>query len=104
MGLMALEFIGQSHIVALWRSSKLREIIGHFQEQQKRQLLDIVAIRQTVLTQDIEVIPMLLDNLLGVVGRAALSIWFLQENRSGHNNQIPTCSCEHSIAYGSSAW
>ena len=104
MGLMAPEFIGQSHIVSLWRSSKLRELIGHFQEQQKRQLLDIVAIRQTILTQNTEVIPKFLDDLLEAVERAAPSISFLPENRSGHNNQIPTCSCEHSIAYGSSAW
>src|SRR6266852_1475057 len=98
MGLVAPEFIGQSHVLSLWRSTKLGELIGHFHGQQKRQLLDVVAIRQTVVAQDIEVIPKFLDDLLGVVGHAAPSNSFLPENRSGHNNQIPSCLCEHSTS------
>ena len=41
----------------------LRLLIRHFQEQQKRQLLDVIAVGQAVIPQDVAVVPELLDEL-----------------------------------------
>ena len=37
-------------------------LIRHLEEEQKRQLLDIIAVRQPVIAQDVAVIPKLLDD------------------------------------------
>ena len=36
---------------------RLRPLIGHFEKQQIRQLLDVVAITHPVVTEDVAVIP-----------------------------------------------
>ncbi len=41
-------------------------LIRHFEEQEKRQLLDVIAVGQAVIAQDIAIVPELLDELLGV--------------------------------------
>ena len=43
---------------------RLRLLVRHFQEEQKRELLDVVAVRQTVIPQDVAVVPKFLDELL----------------------------------------
>ena len=43
----------------------LRLLVRHLQEQQKRQLLDVVAVGQAVIPQDVAVVPELLDELAG---------------------------------------
>src|ERR1700678_918175 len=43
-----------------------RLLIRHFQEQQKRQLLHVIGIRQTVIPEDGTVIPELLNQLLRI--------------------------------------
>src|ERR1019366_9576829 len=45
---------------------RLGLLIRHFQEQQKRQLLDVVAVGQAVVPQDVAVVPKLLDKGGGV--------------------------------------
>ena len=40
---------------------RLRLLVRHFQEQQKRQLLDVIAVGQAVVAQDVAVVPELLD-------------------------------------------
>ena len=39
-------------------------LVRHFEEQQKRQLLDVVAVGQAVIPQDVAVVPELLDELM----------------------------------------
>ena len=46
---------------------RLRLLVRHLQEQQERQLLDVVAVGQAVVPQDVAVVPELLDELLGAV-------------------------------------
>ena len=41
-------------------------LIRHLKEEQKRQLLDVVAVRQPVIAQDVAVIPEFLDELMGL--------------------------------------
>jgi hypothetical protein len=36
-------------------------LIRHFKEEKKRQLLDVIAVRQPVIAEDVAVIPELLD-------------------------------------------
>jgi hypothetical protein len=48
-----------------WR---LALFLSHLQEKQKRQVLDVVAVRQAVIAEDVAVIPELLDKCGGVVG------------------------------------
>ena len=48
-------------------------LVRHFQEQQKRQLLDVIAVGQPVIPQDVAVVPEFLDELLGVVVCHSLS-------------------------------
>src|ERR1035441_4646385 len=45
---------------------RLRLLVGHLQEEQKRELLDVVLVGQTVVTQDVTVIPELADDRGGV--------------------------------------
>ncbi len=40
---------------------RLRLLVRHFQEQQKRQLLDVVAVGQAVIAQDVAVVPEFLN-------------------------------------------
>lgn len=40
-------------------------LIRHLEEKQIRQLLDVIAIRQPVIPQDVAVVPELLNNLRG---------------------------------------
>ncbi len=44
---------------------QLRLLLRHLQEQQERQLLDVIPVRQPVIPQDVAVVPELLDELLG---------------------------------------
>ena len=46
-------------------AAQLRLLLRHLQEQQERQLLDVIAVRQPVVPQDVAVVPELLDELLG---------------------------------------
>ena len=40
---------------------RLRLLVRHLQEQQKRQLLDVIAVGQTVIAEDVAVVPEFLD-------------------------------------------
>ena len=44
----------------------LRLLIGHFQEEEKRELLDVITVRETVITKNIAVVPEFRDELLGI--------------------------------------
>ena len=46
---------------------RLRSLVRHLQEQKERQLLDLAAIREPVIAEDVAVIPELLNDLLGLV-------------------------------------
>ncbi len=41
-------------------------LVRHFQEQQKRQLLNVIAVGQAVIPQDVAVVPKLLNELLWI--------------------------------------
>ena len=43
-------------------------LVRHFEEKQKRQLLEIVAVRQPVIAQNVAVVPKFLDELSGLLG------------------------------------
>ena len=45
-------------------------LIRHFQEQQKRQLLDVIAVGQAVIAKDVAVVPELGNECRGVVGHS----------------------------------
>jgi hypothetical protein len=45
----------------------LRALVGHLEEQQIRQLLDIVAVAHPIVAEDVAVVPEFLDDLLGVI-------------------------------------
>ena len=47
---------------------RLRALVGHFQEQQVSELLDIVAVAHAVIAQDVAVVPEFLDQGGGVHG------------------------------------
>src|SRR5689334_3109583 len=42
-----------------WR---FRLLVGHLEKQQKRQLLDVVLVRQAIVPKDVAVVPELLDD------------------------------------------
>ena len=46
-------------------------LVGHLQEQQIRELLEVVAVRQSVVAQDVAVVPELVDDDLGVAHAVA---------------------------------
>ena len=43
-------------------------LIRHLEKKQKRELLDIVAVRQPVVAQDVAVVPEFLNELRGLFG------------------------------------
>jgi hypothetical protein len=43
-------------------------LIRHLEEEQKRQLLDVIAVRQPVIAQDVAVIPEFLNELVRLIG------------------------------------
>ena len=45
---------------------RLRLLVCHFQEEQKRELLDVVAVRQAIIAQDVAVVPEFLNEGVGV--------------------------------------
>ena len=45
---------------------RLRLLVRHFQEQQKRQLLHVIAIRQTIIAENVAIIPKFLDKGRGI--------------------------------------
>ena len=53
----AITLRNQRRLIERW----LRLFVGHLQEQQKRQLLNVVAIRQPVIAKDVAVVPELLN-------------------------------------------
>ena len=66
-----------------WRLAERRSalFVRHFQKKQIRQLLDVIAIRQPVIPQDVAAVPELLDNLMrthftGTSGSKVLSANF----------------------------
>ncbi len=66
--LVAIQLQQRRPIVALGNGRRLVErrlrlLVRHFQEQQKRQLLDVIAVGQAVIAQDVAVVPELLDEL-----------------------------------------
>jgi hypothetical protein len=44
-------------------------LVGHLEEEQKRELLDVVAVGETVIPQDVAIVPKFLDELVGMVVR-----------------------------------
>src|SRR5690606_16151899 len=46
--------------------TELTLLLGHFQEQQIGELLQVVAVRQAVIAEDVAVVPQLVDDHLGV--------------------------------------
>ncbi len=46
--------------------------MGHLEKEQVGELLDVVTVREPIVTQDVAVVPQLLDDLLGVVGHSPL--------------------------------
>ena len=46
---------------------RLRLLVGHLQEQQVGQLLDVVAVREAVVAEDVAVVPELRDERARVV-------------------------------------
>src|SRR6185312_11842602 len=53
---------------------RLHLLIGHLQEQQKRQLLDVVLVGQPVVTQDVAIVPELAND----GGRVAHTVTLLR--------------------------
>jgi hypothetical protein len=45
-------------------------LVGHLEEQQERELLDVVAVREPVVPQDAAVVPQLRDDLLGLAAHS----------------------------------
>jgi len=45
---------------------RLCALVGHLEEEEVGELLDVVAIRQAVVAKDFAVVPELLDDLLAV--------------------------------------
>ncbi len=45
------------------RSAQARLLVRHFQEQKKRQLLDVIAVGKTIIPKNVAVVPELLDQL-----------------------------------------
>ena len=58
----AITFRNQRRLI----ERRLRLFIGHLQKEQKRQLLDVIAVRQPVVAQDVAVIPEFLNKGGGV--------------------------------------
>ena len=48
---------------------RLRLLVGHLEEEQVRELLDVVAVGEAVVAEDVAVVPELLDDLLGMICR-----------------------------------
>ena len=48
-------------------AGRLRPLVGHLEEEQVGELLDVVAVGQAVVAQDVAVVPELLDDLLTMV-------------------------------------
>ena len=62
--------LGQSNPAGIGdglRQWGLRLLVGHLEEQQVRQLLDVVAVGEAVVAEDVAVVPELLDDLLRLV-------------------------------------
>ena len=59
-----VEAFGNGRPFVEWRPALL---VRHLEKQQKRQLLDVIAIRQPVIAQDVAVVPEFLDELGGLV-------------------------------------
>jgi hypothetical protein len=53
---------------------RLGALVGHLQKQEKCELLDVVAIREAVVAQDVAVGPELLDDLGRGVGRVHVAL------------------------------
>src|SRR5712671_3162482 len=70
MNFQLVAILGQQRrpILALGNWRRLVErwarlLIRHLQEQQKRQLLHVIAIRQTIIAENVAIVPKLLDEL-----------------------------------------
>ena len=57
---------------------RLRPLVGHLQEEQERQLLDVVPVREPVVPQQVAVVPQLLDDLLAMC--------------AGHRSSVSLCA------------
>jgi hypothetical protein len=47
--------------------------VGHLEEQEQGPLLDVIAVGEAIVAEDVAVIPELLNDLLGVVAHNGLS-------------------------------
>ena len=48
-------------------------LVGHLEKEQVGQLLDVIPVGESIVTQDVAVVPELLDDLLRMVGHKQLS-------------------------------
>ena len=46
---------------------RLCPFVGHLEKEQVGKLLDVVTVRQSIITQDVAVVPQFLNDLLGVI-------------------------------------
>src|SRR6266536_6141858 len=56
---------------------RLRALIGHFEEEQVGELLDIVAVGHTIVTQEVTVVPEALDDRLCCCGHVKYPLYYL---------------------------
>ena len=68
---------------------RLRLLVCHFQKQQKRQLLDVIAVRQAIIPQDVAVVPELLDERCRVVGHRSSFVGSANQ-MAGQRSTIPS--------------
>ena len=52
---------------------RLRLLVRHLQEEQEGELLDVVAVGEAVVAEDVAVVPELLDDLVGGIAHAVTS-------------------------------
>src|ERR1022692_2712089 len=63
---------------------RLRLLVRHFQEQQKRQLLHVIAVGQAVIPQDVAVVPELLNKCSRVAHGAIIPVFGSSTTTSTH--------------------
>ena len=77
--IVAVQFQERRPVLALgdrrrFVKRRLRLLVRHFQEKEKRQLLHVVPVRETVIPEDVAVVPELLDEGGGIAHDAGRKV------------------------------
>ena len=80
--LVAIALDERRPVITIWNAGlpterRSRLFVGHLQKEQISELLDVVAVGQAVVAEDVAVVPEFLNQLVGLIGHVGMTLRYV---------------------------